>query len=429
MGEMLELQTGELFAGAGGLGLGFLLAGHPQVRYRPAFAIDNDALAVKSHTTNMTWLAKHMPDVLPKIPKLFNRDVEELDVIALLRLLKLEPGDLDLLLGGPPCQGFSNSNRKSTNKEDRNRLVKVFLDQLDKFKPKMFLLENVQGVRWTKPTRDMSAAPVQGTLFPEEVVVPASVQEFLVHKATTSGYRVWHGVLDAVNFGVPQHRMRFFLFGIRCDLVPAGEVTLAPYLNQRVVTERISVNRAIGDLPSLTNGEWWAGDEYYPSDDDYVTKMRQYMQNGDLHDHFATKHADYVIDRYKLIPEGGNWESIKEHMANYAIVDNTHSNIYRRLKGDMPAHTISHYRKSMIIHPSQHRGLSMREACRLQSFPDWFRFEGGSDHQQQQLANAVPPLMAAAVAWAIGERWSNCTGAGRSLTESSPSAQITRRSV
>jgi len=130
------------------------------------------------------------------------------------------------------------------------------------------------------------------------------------------------------------------------------------------------------------------------------------MENGDLHDHFTTRHSTEVIQRFERIPEGGNWESIRDMMTTYTNIDNTHSNIYRRLIGNAPAHTISHYRKSMVIHPSHHRGLSFREACRLQSFPDWFRFRGPlDDGQQQHLANAVPPLLAAAVAWAIGEFW------------------------
>src|SRR5579883_2339553 len=90
-------------------------------------------------------------------------------------------------------------------------------------------------------------------------------------------------------------------------------------------------------------------------------------------------------------------------MTNYKQIGNTHSNIYRRLIYDKPAITISHYRKSMIIHPSQDRGLSFREACRLQSFPDWCRFYGTINDKQQQLANAVTPLMAAAVAKAVAD--------------------------
>jgi site-specific DNA-cytosine methylase len=119
----------------------------------------------------------------------------------------------------------------------------------------------------------------------------------------------------------------------------------------------------------------------------------------------TSKHADYVIDRYRKIPAGGNWEDIRDELTNYAEVSRTHSNIYRRLRWDEPSITIGHYRKSMLVHPSQHRGLSLREAARLQSFPDWFRFAGtangdagGLVHKQQQLANAVCPLVTKAVA-------------------------------
>jgi site-specific DNA-cytosine methylase len=133
--------------------------------------------------------------------------------------------------------------------------------------------------------------------------------------------------------------------------------------------------------------------------------MRRFLADGELFDHYTTLHQGYVIDRFREIPEGRNWEAIREQMTTYnsETIDNTHRNIYRRLRRDMPANTISHYRKSMVIHPSEDRGLSFREACRLQSFPDWFRFSGIRGAQQQQLANAVPPLMAVSVAYAIAE--------------------------
>lgn len=410
MNQLIELKVGELFAGAGGLSLGFILAGHPQVRFQPAFAIDNDTSSLDSYRYNMGWLHQNETNVLPKMPKVFKRNVEALNSTAVLRLLKMDTGDLDLLLGGPPCQGFSSANRRGqqASKADRNKLINVFLDKLDEFRPKMFLIENVQGVRWTEPTQDMHIAPMQESLFPDVKDDPTNVREFLVQKAASLHYHVWHGVLNAVEFGVPQQRMRFFMFGIRKDLVSRHEdITLTPYLNQLKSSERISVNRAIGDLPELENGQSWSGIDYHPGDDAFVKNMRRYLANGDLYDHIATQHAEYVIERYKRIPEGGNWKNIKEQMSNYSFVDNTHSNIYRRLRNDAPAITISHYRKSMIIHPNQHRGLSFREACRLQSFPDWFRFQGPIGNQQQQLANAVPPLMAAAVANAIGELWFN----------------------
>lgn len=410
MKQAVDLKVGELFSGAGGLSLGFILANHPVVNYRPIFAVDNDSPSLNSYRYNMKWLSERAPDVLPQMPGIFKRDIENLNVTAILRLLKIEPGELDLLLGGPPCQGFSTSNRsrKTQSKEDRNKLINIFLDKLTKFYPKMFLIENVQGVQWTPPTQDMEVSLIQDSLFPniKSETKSRSVEDFLVHKADNIGYYVWKRVLDAVEFGVPQHRMRFFLFGIRKDLVKSKiSIDLDMHLNSLKVPEKISVSRAIGDLPELENGQRWQGEKYYPSDDDYVRKMRIYMENGDLYDHMTTLHASYVIERYKRIPEGGNWKNIKDEMHNYKFIDNTHNNIYRRLTDDKPANTISHYRKSMIIHPKQHRGLSFREACRLQSFPDWYRFDGTLNDKQQQLANAVPPLMAASVAKAIGEFW------------------------
>ena len=133
--------------------------------------------------------------------------------------------------------------------------------------------------------------------------------------------------------------------------------------------------------------------------------MRNSAPEGKILDHITSRHAEYVIERYKRIPPGGNWQNIREMMSNYSQLERTHSNIYRRLEWDEPSITIGHYRKSMVIHPEQHRGLSLREASRLQSFPDWFRFSGTLDgqpgglvHQQQQLANAVCPLVSKAIA-------------------------------
>ncbi len=399
------LRVGELFAGAGGLGLGFILAEHERIRYQPIFAIDNDKNSLRSYRRNIQWLLQNAPNLLENPVQTYTRDVEKLTAQPLLRLFQLRRGELDLLIGGPPCQGYSSSNRSSklNEKETLNRLTKVFLDRVSEFRPKMFLIENVQGVRWTEPTEEMRVEPAQLGLFPGAEMQPGSVRDFLVQRAHSLGYRVWYDILDAVNFGVPQHRHRFFLFGIQSDLISDQvHVSLAPYLQQRM-EQPVTVGQAILDLPRMGNGKIWTG-EYHPDqDNEYVARMRRFMLNGDLYDHATTNHKAYVIDRFRRIPEGENWQAIQQMMRNYKHVDKTHSNIYRRLRRDLPAHTMSHYRKSMTIHPDQNRGLSFREACRLQSFPDWFRFEGTSEEQQQQLANAVPPLMGAAVAWAIAE--------------------------
>ena len=113
---------------------------------------------------------------------------------------------------------------------------------------------------------------------------------------------------------------------------------------------------------------------------------------------YVSRNADYVIERYSYIGQGQNWKAIPEHlMLNYKNSQNCHSGIYKRLDPDKPSVVISNYRKNMLIHPFQNRGLSVREAARLQSFPDTFVFEGTIMKIQQQIGNAVPPLMAEAI--------------------------------
>lgn len=113
---------------------------------------------------------------------------------------------------------------------------------------------------------------------------------------------------------------------------------------------------------------------------------------------YVSRNNDLAIERYTHIPQGGNWRDIPDWlMTNYADKSRCHSGIYRRLRANQPSVVISNYRKSMLIHPTQHRGLSVREAARIQSFPDTFIFKGPISHIQQQIGNAVPPLLAKAV--------------------------------
>jgi site-specific DNA-cytosine methylase len=169
----------------------------------------------------------------------------------------------------------------------------------------------------------------------------------------------------------------------------------------------VTVREAIGDLPPIENG---ASLYELPYDQPhrtsaFVAEMRRWAPPDIIWDHVTSRHAEYVIERYRRIPAGGNWSHITDMMTNYASVERTHSNIYRRLDASEPSITIGHYRKAMLVHPEQNRGLSLREASRLQSFPDWFRFagndarlEGGLTHKQQQLGNAVSPLVMKAIA-------------------------------
>lgn len=308
------------------------------------------------------------------------------------------------MIGGPPCQGCSNANRNSWHSSNpHNQLIDVFLTYVEKLRPLVFLMENVQGILWT-PKKSRSSSQL-------------SILEHFSQRMRAAGYLVFPKLVDAVWYGVPQHRNRFFILGISCDLGYAADhfgswgpfpcPTHGPGTDRAYVTSR----DALGDLPRIWNGCDQSKMDYEEPSvgalerNWFLRTMRDGAPTGIIWDHVTSRHAPYVIERYRHIPPGGNWEDIAARLTNYADIERTHSNIYRRLNWGEPSITIGHYRKSMLVHPNQDRGLSLREASRLQSFPDWFRFagslsgeDGGLTHKQQQLANAVCPLVTKALA-------------------------------
>lgn len=397
-----SLNVVELFAGAGGMGLGFVLARRAGRRFQVIFSGEINSIYVETLRRNhrvFSRMRKGAGHCAPDDIRAF--DLDKKKALEHVSSLGRRAGGIDVLIGGPPCQGFSNANRNSWSSDNpNNRLVSVFLRYVRKLRPPVFLMENVQGIVWT--ARNGSGDEL-------------SVAEYALKMMQSLGYLVFPKLLDAVWYGVPQYRTRFFLLGIHKDLgysaddfgrwgpfpVPThGPTTGRPY---------VTVHKAIGDLPAIGNGHSQDEMDYRMSSkrsiSEYLDFMRTGAPKGCISDHVTSRHADYVIERYKRIPAGGNWQDIADMMSNYEQLDRTHSNIYKRLRWREPSITIGHYRKSMLVHPAQHRGLSLREACRLQSFPDWFRFagslnggSGGLMHKQQQLANAVCPLVSKVVA-------------------------------
>lgn len=394
----------ELFAGAGGMGLGFLLAGSGPSQFRLVYAGEVDPIYVQTLRTNYAAV-----EMLPRRADLTPTQIDPVDLRSKKALEDVECraedcGGTDVLIGGPPCQGFSNANRNSWHSSNpNNKLIDVFLKYVVRLSPRVFLLENVQGIHWTRKGGTPRAR--------------SSVLDHIRRRMAAAGYEVFVQLLDAAWYGVPQYRSRFFILGIHRDLGyngedfgPWGPFPLPSY-GPGTPNDFITVRDAIGDLPPIGNG--YAEEQMAYREptrtalqaNSFLSVVRRGTERGAVTDHVTSRHADYVIERYRRIPPGGNWESIADDLTNYADVKRTHSNIYRRLLWNEPSITIGHYRKSMLVHPSQHRGLSLREAARLQSFPDWFRFvgnpqggPGGLVHKQQQLANAVCPLVTLAIA-------------------------------
>jgi len=281
-----------------------------------------------------------------------------------------------ILFGGPPCQGFSTSNQRTrTRKNPLNWLFTEFVRIARLWKPDWVVFENVQGIVET-----------ERGLFLDSIVSDLK----------NAGYTSSYSVLCAMDFGVPQVRSRFFLIASR----HGQSVDMPRWAIRRFVT----VRQAIADLPRLSNG---ASEDYLPYPHKPRSNYAKSMRNGNVGctGHLVSTNALHVVERYKHIPQGGNWEDIPEKsMANYTDRTRCHTGIYRRLEEAQPSVVLGNYRKNMLIHPWEHRGLSVREAARLQSFPDSYEFQGSIGFQQQQVGNAVPPLLAKAVFRALHNR-------------------------
>jgi len=344
----------DLFSGAGGMTIGAKQAG-----VRVHAAVENDPHAAQTYRANN-------PEV-----QLFADDIRKLERLDIPR----GPGEPLVVFGGPPCQGFSTSNQRTRSLENNNNwLYSEFLRVVKMFTPlpEWIVFENVKGFTETA----------------DGVFLQTVISEF-----EELGYTVTTQVLNASHFGIPQRRNRFFAIASL-----HGHEVRIPQPDEQPVT----VAEAFADLPPLEMG---AGLDKLPYRQDVEPSAYAQQLRGELVEcvgHLVSRNAAGVVQRYAHIPQGGNWENIPaELMSNYKDHSRCHTGIYHRLHAERPSIVIGNYRKNMLIHPTQHRGLSVREAARLQSFPDHFEFKGSIGFQQQQVGNAVPPMLARAVFDAI----------------------------
>lgn len=362
-----DLLAVDLFSGAGGLSLGFEDAG-----FQILYALEKDKYAAETYRRNHN--GRTMLD---------EADIHNIEPDTLLRRLGLRRGDLDIVLGGPPCQGFSIANMRTRSRNNpENQLVYTYWDFVRKLSPKWFVMENVGGL---------------------ENFDDGTLKKELLDGFREIGYDVDAVVLDSSRFGVPQVRKRIFFIGNRLGK------TLDPIrgLAKQETSRAISVREAIDDLPRLSNGNNIDPLPYSKNGGgltEYQARMR-YKNGKEVFNNLVSKNNALVVERYKNIKQGENLLTMsvrKPHLVNnYKDMSKCHQWIYLRLSWDKPSVVISNYRKNMLIHPSQDRGLSVREAARLQCFPDTYVFQGSIGFQQQQVANAVPPLLARYIAKAI----------------------------
>lgn len=378
----------DLFAGAGGLSDGFRKHG-----FTVAAANDFDDVSAATFRTSH-------PDTL-----FIEGPIEKITASRLLKEAGLKRGELDCLVGGPPCQAFSVYNHQRGMHDERSGLFREYLRIVEGVKPKTIVMENVTGI--TSVGKGMAVKEIES-------------------KLGSLGYRLDKKILKAEEYGVPQERRRVFFVATRIAGMPIlfpspthGEKDLFGLNRKPFVT----VADAILDLPPLKLCE---GEETQKYPGRAKSAYQRLLRRGStkIHNHVAPWLADINRERMKHIPPGGSWRDIPfdllpKGMKRARRCD--HTKRYGRLHPKGLACTILtkcdlHW--GAYIHPSQDRTLTVREAARLQSFSDTTHFCGSRVDQYRQVGNAVPPLLAAAVANAIGE-----------MLNSTPSKRQVRRKV
>lgn len=339
----------ELFCGCGGTSVGFEMAG-----FQPILGLDIHAPSIETYKNNHSSCSTILGDIRKVKTEKF------LDIIGNTKI--------DILIGGVPCQGFSLNNRKRHENDERNFLYKEFIKFAKLLKPKAILLENVSGMKSSANGHFVK-----------------SIENELSDALNMS---VSSCLLNAQDYGVPQRRQRLVFIGIEGSLFDFTKIikTHGPNTKNNYVT----IYDAIGDLPSLNSNE---SAEHYKCEpfSDYQKIMRS-KASKTLYNHVAPSHPQSTIDKIKnTIPGKPLYPKFKQRI---------------RLKWDelSPTQVSGGIRPQFQFgHPEDDRGLTIRERCRIQSFPDHYIIHGGIVQGRVQTGNAVPPLLAKAIAKAIKE--------------------------
>ena len=340
----------DLFAGVGGLSLGFEMRG-----FNVLVANEYDKSIAAAYIENH------------KNTKMIVGDITSLD---LKEVFGPYTGKIDVVIGGPPCQGFSQKGQRKTIHDERNFLFKYYVAVVELVKPKYFVMENVPNL-----------LTAEGGYFFKEI-------EELFNKM---GYSLEHGVLNASDYGVPQNRRRAIIIGKLNGVAPK----LPEPQN-----EKVTIWDAISDLAYLQSGEGTDKQEYRNAPESKYQKLLR-GDSTTLYNHIATKHSPLALERLAMIPPNAGKEVLpKEHLTK-----SIYSGTWTRMRKDEISVTITTRfdtpSSGKFTHPFLDRAITVREAARIQSFPDDFRFVGNKGSQMKQVGNAVPPLLAAAIAKVI----------------------------
>lgn len=373
LGGLAPLTAVDLFSGAGGITLGLANAG-----FNVIFCADVQKACAATHQRNF-------PDIHFEAV-----DIEKLDGADIRKATGLRKSQLDLLIGGPPCQGYSIIGPRAGD-DPRNVLFKQFLRIAKDMQPKCVVIENVSGL----------ATLGKGAMLGQIGEAFADI-----------GYDVDCAELVAAHYGVPQLRWRMFFIGWRRDLkrrggfpTPShGRTAIGDLVPNRTLKPHetagfLTVFDAIGDLPPIGSGV--RGHAYLAAPTTPFQRAMRVDAGTILHNHYAPKLSKQNLERIEHLKPGDDWRSLPHHLLPAGMqraLRKDHTRRFRRMHwGGVARSIITRFRdpkSGEYIHPDQTRTISIREAARIQSFPDWFVFEGSNTEQYDQVGNAVPPLLA-----------------------------------
>ncbi|WFS61876.1 DNA cytosine methyltransferase [Pseudodesulfovibrio thermohalotolerans] len=347
--ELRRLCAVDLFAGAGGFSEAAKESGIQVVA-----AIENNQNACKTYRANLV-------EKKPNPPKLFSDDITQLPVEKFIKSAGIEPGCIDVLMGGPPCQGFSTHRIKDAGVDDpRNALLLHYFSYLNALRPKAFVVENVPGLLWPRHERYLNK---------------------FYELAAEGGYEVLPPqVINAKDYGVPQNRKRVFILGFR-DKVPyrlqwpPAPTHFAPE-SEEVLIEGLPAWRTASEVFSL------------PIDPDDPNSIHM-------------NHTPEMVKVFESTPLNGGSRQQSGRILPCHRQHNGHKDVYGRIDPTRPGPTMTtaciNPSKGRFLHPTEHHGITVRHAARFQTFPETFIFHGGLMASGTQVGNAVPIRLGVAV--------------------------------